>query len=175
LCKNYEKNISENSNIDIINNSNRNIKNLEDNYLERLNPKLNLNNSECITRSFNNMVKYLCVRCGHESSQIGDLKKHLNKAKECIKKYDETDRAILLKMLNNGSEYLKYLDIVRPSINNSNQINITPDNSNSEITNNLDCNDKSIYKKFYNCMYCDRPHNNRQNRWKHEKKCPNKK
>jgi len=180
IVKNYEKNISENSNIDISNNSNSNINNLGDKYLDRLNPKLNLNSSKCINRSFKNMTKYICVRCGHESSQIGDLKKHLNKAKECMKKYDETDRAILLKMLNNVSEYLRYLEIFRPIINSSDQINITALNissyhSNSEITKNLDCSDKSIYKTNYNCMYCDRPHNNRQNRWKHEKKCPNKK
>lgn len=180
IVKNYEKNISENSNIDISNNSNRNINNLGDNYLERLTPKLNLNSSKCIIRPFKNMTKYICVRCGHESSQLNHLRKHLNRAKECIKKYDETDRSILLEMLDNSSEYLKYLDIFRPIINKFNQINITAlnissDSSNNEETNNLGHSNKSIYKTNYNCMYCDRPHNNRQNRWKHEKKCPNKK
>jgi DNA-directed RNA polymerase subunit RPC12/RpoP len=62
------------------------------------------------------MSKYICARCGYESSQIGHLKKHLNKTKDCVAYYDETSRTKLLEMLNNKKEYLSYLEIIRPLI-----------------------------------------------------------
>ena len=62
------------------------------------------------------MPKYVCVRCGHESSQLGDLKKHLKKANSCIVKFIEIDREKFLEMLKNRKEYLTYLEYIYPLI-----------------------------------------------------------
>jgi len=54
---------------------------------------------------------------------------------------------------------------------------ITCNNSNISNTSNITCNNLNINKiscKKYNCTFCSRIFNNRNNKWKHEKICKNK-
>lgn len=141
------------------------------------------------------MSKYICVRCGHESSQIGHLRKHLNKSRECIGYFDKTDRKMLLEMLQNGKQYLTYLEkVVKPKYNIGFGIQTKHDMSTGVNQQGSECkppstksmdleekhvpcestNSKPIVDSLYKCLYCNKIFNIRQSRWKHEKTCDKK-
>ena len=130
------------------------------------------------------MPKYICVRCGHGASQLGDLRKHLNKAKECTGYFDKNDRQILLEMLANPKDYISYLNTnypqflenaVNPIENNASKNGISssknlvfPSKNNSSSSKNIKPVDSDTFRK---CSKCNKCFNSRQALWYHEKHC----
>lgn len=136
--------------------------------IEPLEQILNLQgftNKKDLLKNYNtiNISKYTCVRCGHGASQLGDLRKHLNKAKECFGYFNNTDREVLLEMLNNSKDYINYLQtnfpknlktLVKPIENNATEL---PKTTHQSI--------------IHRCYKCSRQFSCRQSRWYHEKHC----
>ena len=97
------------------------------------------------------MSYYLCKRCNFKSNKFGDIRRHLNKKKQCIKKIDSynytNDQLLILSMIpyNNDKHNIDFYLFIN---NNYNNIFINKDKL-FDIITNIDKN------KIKDCPYCN--------------------
>ena len=101
----------------------------------------------------NQSFKHICPTCGYSTNRISNFKDHLNRKKPCKPKEDKSiineDVVSVVQVVSNSQDRLQ---------------NVVP-NSENVVSNS------QAHIKRYACDKCGKTFVNRQNRYRHMKKC----
>lgn len=127
------------------------------------------------------MVNFICIICGYKTERKCNLKDHLLKRKICSKTEHKIDRNELVKMLDNGNQYIEYLRIFLPLVYSVCPAILDKTVDNDNIKNSATASTLETYIENYNkiiesggskkCSYCSKEFSTRQARWKHQSSC----
>ena len=105
-------------------------------------------------------MRFICPRCGYETNQKGDIRKHFKRKTVCSatssdKTIEECYKEVLGEEYENKTKCQQLSTPVSTSVNTLSTL----------------CQHMSTHVNTYSCKYCDRGFNKRQSKSRHEKTC----